>query len=64
MNSKSAKKVRQLVRRKEGELLETAQDAVKIATFNAIMDIRKFTFAQRFKFAWWLLFGRGEWKGM
>lgn len=64
MNLKAAKKIRQLARRQEGEILDSAREAVKVATFNAIMDIRKFPFTQRFKFSWWLLFGRGEWKGV
>lgn len=63
MNSKAVRKIRQMARRQEGAILATAKDAVAKATLNAILDIRKFTFAQRAKFAWWLLFGRGEWKG-
>jgi hypothetical protein len=63
MNSKAAKKIRQMARRQEGAILSTAQEAVTQATYSAILGIKALTFNQRFKFSWWLLFGRGEWRG-
>lgn len=50
------KKVRQAVRRHRAT---TAQEMVKM-----LLEIKKWKFSHRFKFAWWLLFGRGEWKGV
>jgi hypothetical protein len=33
-------------------------------TVQAIMSIRQWKFSSRFKFVCWLLWGRGDWKGV
>ena len=39
-------------------------DTIVSATVQAVMSIRRWKLSSRLKFASWLLWGRGEWKGV
>lgn len=62
MDYKAIKAQRKATRAKEKQ--ERFAKVVGATAFQAILDIRKFPFTHRVKFAWWLLFGRGGWKGV
>lgn len=55
MNHFSPKKARKQQRK---------HDTIVQSTIQAVMGIRRWKFSSRLKFAWWLLFGRGDWKGV
>jgi hypothetical protein len=55
MKAPSIKKINKLNRKHETRITDAAQ---------AVLAMRGWPFKNRFKFAWWLLFGRGEWKGV
>lgn len=50
------KKVRQAARRHNANV---AQEVLK-----ALLSVKKWSLRHRLKFCWWLLLGRGEWKGV
>ena len=63
MNSKVAKKIRQLHKRSETEILDEAREAVRLTAYREILNLRQLPLKHRIKFCSWLLWGRGEWKG-
>ena len=58
------KKVRQLNRRTEAEAVDQVNEKLPQVAAQAILAMRGWSFKERFAFAWWLLWGRGEWKGV
>lgn len=63
-HAQNAKKIRQAHRRTAQEITEGVQKSLPQIAARAILEMRKWEFTDRLKFAWWLLFGRGEWKGV
>lgn len=64
MNPKIAKKIRQVHRRTEREIIEGVEKSLPQIAMQAILAMRKWGFRDRLKFAMWLMVGRGEWKGV
>lgn len=63
-NAQTAKKIRQAHRRTAAEITAGVQQSLPQIAARAVLEMRKWGLRDRFKFAWWLLFGRGEWKGV
>lgn len=63
MNAKVAKKIRQLHKRSETEILDEAREAVRLTAYREILNLRQLSLKNRVKFATWLLWGRGPWGG-